>query len=235
MKTRNIPVRLSPDEWQRAHEATRAMREAMTAQRNEVPEESWTVSTGAKRNMKNQSARRRDARDRVQQYAGVCDETLPQPLNAVGDWERLDWIVDSGAAETICPAAMARGVPTEPGEKFKMGASYTCASGKPLPNLGEKKCYAYFGDSGTARGMRMQVADVSRPLMSVSRAVDSGCRVVFDQNWSYIEDKATGERTSIERRGGLYVMESWLKAKPSGTTNNGDNPPAPFHGPGPRK
>ena len=78
-----------------------------------------------------------------------------------------------------------------------MGASYTCASGKPLPNLGEKKCHAYFGDSGTARGMRMQVADVSRPLMSVSRAVDSGCRVVFDKNWSYIECRAEGPGTAL--------------------------------------
>ena len=109
------------------------------------------------------------------------------------DWERIELTVDSGAAETICPAASAKSVPTVPGEKFKAGASYTCASGKPLPNLGEKKCLAYFGDSPTARGLRMQVADISRPLLSVSRAVDSGCRVVFDSQWSYIE-KSRQER-----------------------------------------
>ena len=28
-------------------------------------------------------------------------------------------------------------------EEFLAGANYTCASGKPLPNLGEKQCLAY--------------------------------------------------------------------------------------------
>ena len=80
----------------------------------------------------------------------------------------------------------------------------------------------------------MQVADVSKPLMSVSRAVDSGCRVVFDRDWSFIEDKATGEKTSIERRGGLYMMESWVRAKPEPNTDSGGPTTTPFHGPGPR-
>ena len=122
-----------------------------------------------------------------------------------------------------------------PGEKFKMGASYTCTSGKPLPNLGERLCFAYFSDSSTARGLRMQIADVSKPLMSVSRAVDSGCRVIFDKDWSYIEDKATGERTTVERRGGLYVLESWVKSKPEAKPETGEPATAPFHGPGPRR
>ena len=74
----------------------------------------------------------------------------------------------------------------------------------------------------------MQVADISRPLLSVSRAVDSGCRVVFDEDWSYIEDKMSGERTSIERKGGLYVMESWVKSKLDKSVPS----TAPFTGPG---
>ena len=43
--------------------------------------------------------------------------------------------------------------------------------------------------------------------------MDSGCKVVFDQGWSYIEDKGTEEKTSLVRKGGLYVLDSWVKAK----------------------
>ena len=49
--------------------------------------------------------------------------------------------------------------------------------------------------------------------MSVSKAVDAGNKVVFDDGWSYIEDKRTGYRTTIQRRGGVYVLESWVKAR----------------------
>ena len=148
----------------------------------------------------------------------MLDETLPQPLCVTGDeWERIELTVDSGAAETICPAAVAKNVPTVPGEKYKACASYTCASCKPLPNRGVKRCLAYFSDSGTARGLRMQVADINRPCLSVSRAV---------------EDRVSGERTSIERRGELYVMESWVKAKGDDTADQDKGKSSPFGGPG---
>ena len=68
-------------------------------------------------------------------------------------------------------------------------------------------------DSQVHHNFTMQVTEVNRPLMSVSRAVDASNRVVFDEGWSYIEDKRTGLRTTIQRRGGLYVLESWVKAR----------------------
>ena len=234
MAKRDTPVRLSPEEWTAARQRVLAMTKGLDVPSVEITAggDPWMVKV----NRKNASHRKRAANSRAQtsDLVGVCDETVPVPICVASDWERLEWIVDSGAAETICPATLAKGVPTALGEKFKAGASYTCASGKPLPNLGEKKCLAYFSNSNTARGLRMQVEDVSKPLMSVSRAVDSGCRIVYDQNWSFIEDKATGERTTIERRGGLYVMENWIKPKLE-TNPGGSTASAPFHGPGLRK
>jgi len=193
--------------------------------------EGYTKATGKKRNKAARRRWRKLRQDELGGFTGIIDETVPQAICAASEeWELLELTVDSGAAETICPASAAKGIPTEPGEKFRMGASYTCASGKPLPNLGEKRCDAYFGDSPTMRGLRMQVADISRPLLSVSRAVDSGCRVVFDQGWSYIEDKGTGEKTSLVRKGGLYVVDSWVKAKKNNTGHS-----SPFGGPGAKK
>ena len=59
----------------------------------------------------------------------------------------------------------------------------------------------------------MQVADVNRALMSVSRAVDAETRIVFDDQWCFIGDKRMGERTTIARQGGLYVLEAWIKSR----------------------
>ena len=70
----------------------------------------------------------------------------------------------------------------------------------------------------------MQVADVNRALLSVSRAIDGGNRVVFDKDWCFIEDLRAGERFTIQRKGGPYILETWVKAR----RNQGAPPPAPF-------
>ena len=138
--------------------------------------------------------------------------------------------VDSGAAETICPSTYAPNVQVVPGAKMKQGVTYTCAGGKVLPNLGEKRCLLATEESHTEHVMNMQVAGVNRALLSVSRAVDSGNRVIFDRDWSYIENKTTGEKTTITRKGGLYVLDAWIKQRPE--DDNGK--PAPFQGQGGR-
>ena len=122
-------------------------------------------------------------------------------------------VVNSGAAETMCPTSMATNIATVPGIKLKAGVRYTCAGGKKLPNLGEKRCMLGTDDSSTIRGLTMQVANVQKALLSVSKAVDAGNRVVFDEQWSFIEDKRTGERTTLQRQGNLYTLESWVKQR----------------------
>ena len=84
-----------------------------------------------------------------------------------------------------------------------------------MANLGEKQCLLATAESNAEHKFTMQVADVNRALLSVSKAVDGGNSVVFDERWSYIEDKRTGERTTIKRSRGLYVLEAWVKQRPS--------------------
>ena len=57
------------------------------------------------------------------------------------------------------------------------------------------------------------VADVNRPLLSVTRSLDAGNRVLFDREWLYIEDRQTGERITLRRQEGLHVLEAWIKGK----------------------
>ena len=125
-------------------------------------------------------------------------------------WEELEIAVDSGATETVVPEDALGNVDTVEGEACRRGVMYEVASGTLIPNLGEKKFVAV-GEAGEVRRMVAQVCEVNKPLMSVSKMVAAGNRVVFDTE-SYIEDKQTGERIPLRDSGGMYMLKLWVKA-----------------------
>ena len=58
--------------------------------------------------------------------------------------------------------------------------------------------------------MSMQVCDVTKPLGSVRAMLQAGNRVIFDDKGSFIENKATGIRTNIEDRNGVFMFDIWV-------------------------
>ena len=58
-----------------------------------------------------------------------------------------------------------------------------------------------------------QCADVSRPLMSVSRICDQGNCVVFTATGGFVVDKQ-GSRTAFRRANNVYVLDMWTKVEP---------------------
>ena len=54
--------------------------------------------------------------------------------------------------------------------------------------------------------MNFEVTDCKKPLASVAKIIDRGNKVVFDQDESYIYNKATGEKIILERERGTFVM-----------------------------
>ena len=65
-------------------------------------------------------------------------------------------------------------------------------------------------------------------LGSVAKICGAGNRVVFDeQEGNYIENKATGTKTWMTKRNGVYSYEMWLKKskKATGTTDQSKNTP----------
>jgi len=56
-----------------------------------------------------------------------------------------------------------------------------------------------------------QMVDVQRPLTSVSATCDKGNCVVYTPQGGFIVNCQTGERTSFERRGGIYELDIWIK------------------------
>ena len=120
-------------------------------------------------------------------------EPMPRPL-----------VIDSGAAETVIPSEWFPLHDTLESHGSKSGVYYTTADGTPVYNEGEKTLTMSTLDGEHARKMTFQVARVNKALGSVSKIVNNGNRVVFDQSGSYIENTWTKDRIWLrEDNGGV--------------------------------
>ena len=81
------------------------------------------------------------------------------------------------------------------------------ANGARTPNIGEKR-FKFVSTEGVERGITMQVREVNKGLLSVSRIAQKKYRVVYDDEGSYMEDENTGEKLWLIERGGMYVLKS---------------------------
>ena len=68
-------------------------------------------------------------------------------------------------------------------------------------------------DGGENRKIKstFQVAEVTRPLMSVSRVCDQGLTRNLTDTHAFVRDKAGNTVVKFERRGGLYIARMKLK------------------------
>ena len=141
-------------------------------------------------------------------------------MNAISDaeeWQKLEIAVDSGASETVVGEDMLPNVQLIEGDMFKRGVKYEAANGELIDNMGEKRFEAHSAE-GSVRGLTAQVCGVNKALLSVSKMVKSGNRVVFQNDkagGSYIEDLQTGEHMYLREEGGMYMLDPWVNGKSS--------------------
>ena len=135
------------------------------------------------------------------------------PLSGTDEWEYLEFILDSGATATVIPPNVGKAYDIQPGDASRAGVTYEVANGEEIPNLGEKLMPVVTAE-GTWRGMRAQVADVSKALQSVRTLVRAGHMVVFgdgdDGDGNYIVNKITGEFTSVKDDGTNYLLGLYI-------------------------
>jgi hypothetical protein len=134
-------------------------------------------------------------------------------------WAKLEAVVDSGAAESVAPSSMAPWLPTKPSEGSRRGQCYLSASGAKLENKGEKRFDMVTAEGNWAEAT-FQVAEVTRPLCSVTKICDRGNRVVFEAEGGYIQNYATGVKTKFSRQNNVYVMEMFVE-EPTGFAGQG--------------
>ena len=144
-------------------------------------------------------------------------------VKQAGDWKKLRFTVDSGAGETVMNRDELPGIPVIPSPGSKRGQHYVTASDERIPNEGEKEFVGTLNSwqqdtrgnwkksESVQKGLKVQVADVTHPLMAVKKLCQGNHRVVFDDEGSFAQNKTTGEVIEIREDGGEYIMEMWVR------------------------
>ena len=100
-----------------------------------------------------------------------------------------------------------------------MDQQYVVGNGAEVPNEGQANLNMEAEVGGTTNLIKsvFQVAEITRPLMSVSRICDLGHRCLFDKDKAEVQTKDGKVLCTFERRGGLYVATMKLKAPTEGS------------------
>ena len=126
-----------------------------------------------------------------------------------GDWELVEAAIDSGATENVMAETALKGVKTVEGESSRRGVAYEVANGVRIPNMGEKR-FVGISEEGVQKGLTCQICDVNRPLLSVSKIVGAGHKVVFSRAGSWIEEEHTGKIMALREDSGMYTLQMWV-------------------------
>ena len=120
-------------------------------------------------------------------------------------------VVDSGAEDTVAPPGLLPGrVVSSP--MSRAGLTYHAANGAPIANLGQ--AMVHFETEGQKCGMAFQIADVERPLVSVSKLIEGGHAVTFGKQGGLIEHTASGRKVHLIRKGGVFLLKMTVQSEP---------------------
>lgn len=134
-------------------------------------------------------------------------------------WTRVSMAVDSGACDSVADPDQ---IPcqVDDTQASRSGANFASATGEPILNMGEMKV-PLMTREGTFRSMRITAAPVTKPLASVKKICQAGHRVVFDEEGSYIVNKATGEMNALREEDGNYMLDMWVIPSSANSTFHG--------------
>ena len=160
---------------------------------------------------------RAEARREMELVSKVCLLEPEKPAQLIcGAWKtehegwiRIDCVMDSGAAESVCPHGMIGHIEVVDSPGSKAGQHYLAANGGRIANRGQQLLPCMLGNGDITEAV-FQVADVSRPLMSVSKVCEAGNRVIFGQSGGVILNLSSGKTTVFEMKDGVYVFPLWI-------------------------
>ena len=120
--------------------------------------------------------------------------------------EFIEATIDSGASDSVANVNHASTCQVVPSSGSMEGVKYISASGNVIDNMGEKHVQVET-INGKKRILNLQIADVTRVLLSVSKICDAGNTVTFTQNGGKIVNTSTGEEDHFARQDGVYRMK----------------------------
>ena len=118
--------------------------------------------------------------------------------------------VDSGAADHVMPLGWIAWIIVVASLGSLRGLHYVSASGNRLPNMGEQKV-RFLTKDGVWATLLFQIAGINKPLVSVSKLIDEGWRVVFDDEGSYLLHKITKKKIMMDRTRGVFTIEAYIE------------------------
>jgi hypothetical protein len=134
-------------------------------------------------------------------------------LVATEQWKDLEFEValDSGSVVHVCAPGDIPGYLVQASVGSRRGQEFLMGDGGTIPNLGESSLN--LSDDGRDLQSVFQIADVTRPLMSVGRICDNGHSVTFNAMFAVVHAADGTELCKFERQpGGLYVAKLKLRS-----------------------
>ena len=150
-------------------------------------------------------------------------EIIKEVMNMENNEEYIEATIDSGASDSVAGRKHAKTCDVVPSSGSRDGVKYVSASGDIIDNIGEKHVQVETA-TGRKRTLNLQVADVHRVLLSVSKICDAGNQVIFTRSGGKIVNDKTGEEDHFARKDRVYRMR--LKVIGDGSKTSG------FAGPG---
>ena len=118
--------------------------------------------------------------------------------------------MDSGAGDHVASPEDVEGFAIEESPNSKAGRNFVAANGGKIRNHGQATVRMRTG-KGRKLASTFQVADVTRPLYSVSKLCDAGYDVKFSKKRATIMDEHGQPICVFARQGGLYVARMRLR------------------------
>ena len=140
--------------------------------------------------------------------ADVC--LVERSYETQDGWTRMKVVPDSGAVTSVKPSKTTLGYPVQPSSGGLEGVNFVSASGNEIENEGEQNLPT-FSPEGIQSVQKWNLADVTKPLLSVGEECDKNQYVVFGKHGGMILSLDTMEVRPFPRmpRGG-YEMEMWI-------------------------
>ena len=198
-----------PGRWQRAKRTFRPLRMGSVGGRQ--------VTCG--KNIRKEDAEMAKAFNCLTQldpdWSPVC--TLNgTPKTEYSKYRKIKVLVDSGAAENVIPPDLPPDYQVVEGEGKKQNVKYITADGNELSNLGEMDV-PFRTREGYKCGIKFQICDVHRPLLSLTALTARGNRVNFHENGGSIKSQDGKQTIHFTRENGVYILTLYVP---------------PFQGPG---
>jgi hypothetical protein len=158
-----------------------------------------------------------DIIDKIEASTFVMEtDDVESDVLGVDSWvdPEIEITLDSGCVEHVMDLGDAPGygafLAESDGSKRKQ--NFIVGNGQKVPNEGQLLLNLE-KDGGGDRKLQstFQIAEVTRPLMSVSRVCDQGLTCTFNNSHALVLDKNGKTVVKFERRGGLYIARMRLK------------------------